>query len=313
MDPVPDGPEGLSSTEAAARLRRDGANRLAQSPRRGLWAMALGVAAQPMFLLLLATAVVHALVGSLSDAAVLMVSVLAVGAISLVQEYRTERVLSALKELSSPRARVVRDGQVQSVPSQALVLGDRLLVGEGDRMACDATLLVANGLLVDESLLTGESTAVLKAATQALHAGTLVVSGDAVARVSATGAGTALGRIGGTPAAIDRRPSRVQAELKRVVARVALFAVLASVAAALLYAARQGSWVQGLLVGVAAGLALVSPWLPQLGLPLHPALQSAGAALGLAAATAAGWLWHQHRTAAAATRPVQRTNLQGTP
>ena len=249
--------QGLSSAEAAARLRRDGPNRPAQRSRRGLRTIALGVVAQPMFLLLLATALVYALVGNSADAAVLLVSVVAVGAISLVQEYRTERVLDSLKALSSPRARVVRDGQVLRVPSQDLVVGDRLLVSEGDRMACDATLHAPQGLLVDESLLSGESAPVLKSASQVLHAGTLVVSGDGVASVAATGAATALGRIGGALARIERRPSRVQAELKRIVARVAVFAVVASAAAAVLYAARQGSWVEGLLAGLTLAMAII--------------------------------------------------------
>ncbi len=263
MQPAPEtapetAPEsGLSSAEAAARLRRDGPNRLAQAPRRGVLAILLGVLKQPMFLLLLATAAVYGLVGSIADAMVLLVSVFAVGGITLLQEYRTERVLDALKELSSPRARVVRDGQVQRVPSQALVKGDRLLVGEGDRMACDAQLEVAHGLMVDESLLSGESAPVLKAVAQSLHAGTLVVGGEGVATVGAIGAATALGRIGSTLAAIERRPSRVQAELQRIVVRVALFAAAASVTAALLYAARQGSWLEGLLAGLTLAMAII--------------------------------------------------------
>lgn len=263
-------PQGLSNEEAAARLRRDGPNRLALQPSRGLLQIAGGVVVQPMFLLLLATAVVYALVGSIGDAAVLLLSVAAVGGISLVQEYRTERVLASLKELSSPRARVVRSGHVVHVPSQELVTGDRLLVAEGDRLACDALLLQANGLTLDESLLSGESAPVLKAAiapgqatseaaddVHRLHAGTLVVRGDGIAVVMATGAATALGRIGGALAGIERRPSRVQAELKRVVARVAVFAALASVAAALLYALRQGSWVEGLLAGLTLAMAII--------------------------------------------------------
>jgi P-type Ca2+ transporter type 2C len=256
--PLPEGDaRGLSSAEAAARLRRDGPNRLAQAPRRGLRAIAVGLATQPMFLLLLATAAVYGVVGSLADAAVLLASVAVVGGITLVQELRTERVLDTLKELSSPRARVVRDGQVQHIPSQALVRGDRLLVSEGDRMACDAVLEVAHGLMVDESLLSGESAPVFKSAAHPLHAGTLVVGGDGVATVGATGAGTALGRIGGALASIERRPSRVQAELKRVVVRVAVFAAAASAGAALLYAARQGSWLEGLLAGLTLAMAII--------------------------------------------------------
>ena len=266
MPDDPDHPHGLSDAEAAARLRRDGPNRLARTGRRGVAAIVIGVATQPMFLLLLATAAVYALVGSAGDALVLLVSVVAVGAISLVQEYRTERVLASLKDLSSPRSRVVRSGRVLRIASQDLVVGDRLLIAEGDRLACDAELVQSHGLLVDESMLTGESAPVLKsaapqqpssAAEHRVQAGTLVVQGDGVGIVCATGMRTALGQIGGTLAAIEPRPSRAHAELKRVVARVAVLAVLTSLAAALLYAARQGSWIEGLLAGLTLAMAII--------------------------------------------------------
>ncbi len=219
-----DDANGLRSAEAARRLQTDGPNLLAQGSQRGLRAMATGVAAQPMLLLQLVRALVYALVGSVAGAALLLVSVLAVGGISLVQDYRTERVLDSLQQLSSPRACLVRDGTgdqqpsqaglgraclvrdgtVQWVASQALVTGHHLRIAEGDRLACDATLLGANGLRVDESLRSGESAPVLKSASQALHAGTPVVSGAGTATVCATGAATTLGRIGGGAGDVHR-------------------------------------------------------------------------------------------------------------
>jgi Ca2+-transporting ATPase len=252
-----DSSPGLSDEEAAARLARDGLNRIEPKGRRGIGRIAWGVVTQPMFLLLLAAASVYALVGSVGDALVLLVSVVGVAAISLVQEARTERALESLKELASPRARVVRGGHVRHIASRELVQGDRLLIAAGDRLACDADLEKAHGLLVDESMLTGESAPVLKAAQERVHAGTLVVQGDAVGIVCATGARTALGKIGGTLAQIESRPSRAQAELKRVVARVAVFAALGCIAAALLYAARSGSWVDGVLAGLTLAMAII--------------------------------------------------------
>ena len=269
IGPSPTSPQdsasGLAEDEAARRLAADGPNRLALPPSRELRAIALGVVRQPMFLLLLTTAAVYGLVGEAAEAAVMLVSVGVVAGISLFQEYRTERVLDSLRQLSSPRSRVVRGGEMRLIPSQELVKGDRLLVGEGDRMACDAVLLQSHGLLVDESLLTGESAPVLKhdrredapREEHRLHAGTLIVGGDGVATVDATGGRTTLGRIGSALASIEQRPSRVQAELQQVVARVALFAVLASAAAALLYALREASWVQGLIAGLTLAMAII--------------------------------------------------------
>ena len=143
----PEPAPGLSDEEAAARLKRDGSNRIAPKGRRGIGQIGIALLTQPMFLLLLATAGVYALVGSLGDALVLLASVVAVAAIAVVQDYRTARVLESLKELSSPRARVLRSGRLLHIASQDLVLGDRLLIAEGDRLACDAGLVEVAAVL----------------------------------------------------------------------------------------------------------------------------------------------------------------------
>jgi len=258
---------GLSDADARARLARDGPNRLPQAARRGLLRIALEALAQPMILLLLAATLVYALVGSGTDAIGLLVSVVLVAAIAVYQQQRTERVLDSLRELSSPRARVVREGRVQRIASQDLVRGDLLLLAEGDRLACDAELVRSASLLLDESMLTGESAPVLKQAradaaqpaaeAHQVRAGTLVVQGDGAAVVSATGAFTALGRIGSSLAQIAPRTSRLQAELKRIVRGVAIAAVLICLAAAVLYTAQRGSWIDGLLVGLTLAMSLI--------------------------------------------------------
>ncbi|MGJ7520516.1 cation-translocating P-type ATPase [Variovorax sp. LT1P1] len=266
LAPVADpGPGGWTDAQAAERLRLDGPNVLPAVGRRGLLRIAWGAFTQPMFLLLLVTAGVYALLGSLGDAALLLASVVLVGALSIYQEQRAERALQALKALSSPRCTVVRGGQLVRIASQDLVRGDRMLVGEGDRLAADARLLQAHGVEVDESQLTGESVPVAKreageggeGADTRLHAGSLVVQGDGVASVMATGAHTALGRIGGSLARIAVRPSRLQSELQRLVRRVAVLAFVTCIGAALVFALRDGSWTAGLLVGLTLAMSLI--------------------------------------------------------
>jgi Ca2+-transporting ATPase len=257
----PDDAGGLSEAEARARLARDGPNRLPAPRRRTVATATLAVLRQPMVLLLLACTALYAALGNAFDGAVLAVSVVVVAAISVSQELRTQRVLEALRDLSSPRSTVVRDGVVRRIPSLELVVGDRLVVQEGDRMACDAELLRAHGLRADESLLTGESLPVDKdsadAASRRLHAGTLVVQGDGIAVVCATGARTALGRIGGSLASIEPPASRLQAELQRLVRLVATAALVTCLFAATVFAWREGSWIAGLLVGLTLAMAIV--------------------------------------------------------
>ncbi len=258
---------GLSDAQARERLARDGPNRLLRGKPRTLRVIALAALSQPMFLLLLAAASVYALVGSAADALTLLGSVLVVALIAIYQDLRTERVLATLKELASPRSRVRREGRVLHVASHGLVRGDVLLVAEGDRLACDAQLLDAHALALDESLLSGESMPVRKQAPPTgdpshepqhmLFAGTLVVEGDGEAIVSATGAHTTLGRIGSTLAGLSTPPSRVQAELTQLVRRIAIAATLICLVAAAVYALRQGSWSEGVLVGLTLAMAIV--------------------------------------------------------
>lgn len=223
-----------------------------------------------MFMLLLATAALYALLGSLGDAGMLALSVAAVGGLSIYQEQRTERVLEALKDLSSPRCRVVRQGRVLRIASRELVRGDRLLVNEGDRLSADARVLEATGLQVDESLRTGESMPLGKCPEGAgqgqderagerglLFAGSLVVRGDGVAEVTGTGAIAALGAIHGSLTVLAPRTSRLQDELQLLVRRVAYLAALTCIAAAAVFGLREGSWSQGLLVGLTLAMSLI--------------------------------------------------------
>lgn len=248
-------------SEARSRLERDGPNRLPPAEHKSLFGMVTSVALQPMILLLLAATLLYALLGSVGDSVVLSLSILAVAGISVYQEVRTQRVMEALRDLASPRSTVVRDGVVHRISSHELVEGDRLIVHEGDRLACDATLLESHSMRVDESLLTGESMPVDKVAgdaqAAALHAGTLVVQGDGVATVTATGVRTALGRIGGSMTGLAPRNSRLHEELTRLVRAVAILALLTCLIAATVFAWRDGSWTAGLLVGLTLAMAIV--------------------------------------------------------
>ncbi|RZI94202.1 MAG: cation-translocating P-type ATPase, partial [Variovorax sp.] len=255
-------PAGLTDDEAAQRLRSEGENVLPSLSRKGLLRIAWNALTQPMFLLLLATAALYALLGNLGDAGMLALSVLLVGGLSIYQEQRTEHVLEALKDLSSPRCAVVREGRTLQIPSRELVRGDRLLVNEGDRLSADARLVEAVGLQVDESLRTGESMSLDKQAggqgeRGQLFAGSLVVRGDGVAEVTGTGAHTALGAIHDSIAQLAPRASRLQAELSRLVTRVAWLAALTCIVAATVFALREGSWTQGLLVGLTLAMSLI--------------------------------------------------------
>ena len=153
---------GLSDKDVRARLQRDGPNELPSAKPRSILVVGWEVVRQPMFLLLVGCGLVYLIFGELQEALVLLAFVLVVMGITLYQERKTERALDALRDLSSPRALVIRDGERKRIAGRDVVVDDLIVLGEGDRVAADAVILEATNLSADESLLTGESVPVGK-------------------------------------------------------------------------------------------------------------------------------------------------------
>ena len=167
MPASPDSPDlyfGLSATEAEVRLKAGGFNELPRGGRRTLLRIILEIVREPMLALLLAGALIYMLFGDLQDAVVLLVFATFSVLITVVQEFRTERVLEALRDLTSPRALVIRDGERKRIPGREVVEGDLVVLSEGDRVPADAVLVQSQDLHTDESMLTGESIPVRKVA-----------------------------------------------------------------------------------------------------------------------------------------------------
>ncbi len=253
---------GLDEAEARRRLASEGPNALPGSTGAGVLRLAWRAVTEPMFLLLIGAASVYLVLGDLGEALVLAASVVVVLAITIVQERRTERALEALRDLSSPRALVVRGGVERRIPGAEVVRGDLVLLREGDRVPADATLLDSHDLSVDESLLTGESVPVAKARGATAFSGTLVVRGLARAEVVATGARSELGRIGMSLRQVDSGRTALEIETARLVRVLAVFAVALCVLVALLYVATRGDLLGGALAGLTLAMALLPEEFP---------------------------------------------------
>lgn len=271
---------GLTDAEAVRRLASEGPNELASGTSRGFLIIALEVLREPMFLLLIAASSLYFAMGTLGDAVMLLASVLLVMVITIVQERRTEHALQALRDLSSPRALVVRSGRRLRIAGREVVRGDVLLIAEGDRIPADAILRRSLNMFVDESLLTGESVPVRKAASidiqqlqppggddlPSLFSGTLITSGQGMAEVVATGAHTELGRIGKALQTIEPEETSLQRETGRIVRVVATIALTACALVVLLYGLSRGGtwlvWREGLLAGIAMAMALLPEEFP---------------------------------------------------
>jgi Ca2+-transporting ATPase len=253
---------GLTQAEAAARLAAEGPNALPSAERRSLAALALGVLREPMFLLLIAATGIYLVLGDVREALVLGASLLVVVALTLAQERKAERALEALRDLSSPRALVVRDGERVRIAGREVVRGDLLILAEGDRVPADARVLRAAELAADESLLTGESLPVDKRAGDTVFSGTLLVRGHARAEATATGAGSELGRIGASLATLEAGKTSLESETARIVRVVASAALLLSAALALAYGAARGDWLSGVLAGLTLAMAILPEEFP---------------------------------------------------
>lgn len=271
MNVQPQSPAGLGTAEARRRLRSYGANVLPQDRPHSPLALLLDALREPMLALLAAAAMLYWLLGDAAEAAVLGGSVALVVANTVYQAGKTQKALAALRELSSPQARVLRDGRAIICDARELVPQDVILLGPGDRVPADAVLIDSAGLRVDESLLSGESVAAEKLAAETadaaaapsaarVFAGTLVVAGQALARVDATGAATCVGRIGAALRDIAPERTPMQREIDRA---VVLFAALGLAFCALVTFAYVGSGRGGWLDALLAGLTLAIANIPE--------------------------------------------------
>lgn len=270
---------GLSAEEAALKLESEGYNELPSSRKRHVLAIAYDVLKEPMLILLLAVGIVYMALGDRKQAIVLLAFVLVVIGITFYQERKTERALEALRDLSSPRANVIRDGEQMRIAGRDVVTDDILLLAEGDRVPADAVMLHCAHLSVDESLLTGESVPVSKAHCDPdaevdlvrpggdglpfVWSGTLVVSGRGVARVMATGTDTEMGKIGRALESIDPEDTKLQRETRRVVRNIALLGAVLCALVIVVYGLTRSSEPDHWLTGLLAGLTLAMAMLPE--------------------------------------------------
>ena len=263
-------PAGLTAEDAARRLASDGPNELPTEKPRNLVQEAWDVVRQPMIVLLLGAGLVNFLLAEPLDAVMLMVFVVVV--ISIYQQHKTERALAALRDLSSPRALVVRDGAQVRIAGRDVVRGDVVLPAEGDRVPADAVLVDCANFSVDESALTGESVPVRKVsiepgarssamgrpggdATPWVFSGTLVVKGHGVAVVKDVGVQTQLGKIGAALRTIEPENTPLQREIDRLVRIFATFGLAAATIVVIVYGLTRGHWLAGLNAGIATAMA----------------------------------------------------------
>jgi Ca2+-transporting ATPase len=269
---------GLTAAEALTVFEIEGPNELPQAVRRSVVRIFSEVVREPMLALLLAGGAIYLLLGDPIEALILLGFATFSIAVTVVQETRTEHVLEALRDLSAPRALVIRDGAHARIAGREVVRGDVLVLAQGDRVAADALLFAADDLQTDESLLTGESVPVGKCAAtvgqsyvqhrpggegQAIvYSGSLVTRGSGLARVIATGPNSEIGKIGKSLATLDTEPPRLRRETARIVRVCGFGGGIVAGLVVLLFGLLRGGWLDALLAGIAIGMSMLPEEFP---------------------------------------------------
>lgn len=268
---------GLSTEEAQELLKKHGYNELPSGKKRSIFKIIFEVLREPMILLLIACAVLYFFLGDFKEALMLVASVGVVSIITIVQENRTERTLEALRDLSSPRALVIRDGAQKRIAGREVVPGDLLVIKEGDRVAADAVLLWGLNVVTDESFLTGESVPVRKISSEKefaevsrpggddlpfIYSGSLLVEGQGIAKVLATGGKTEIGKIGKSLQKIEEERTFLQKEIKKIVGWFFVLAVISCLVVVLGYGLVRHNWLAGALSGIALAMSVLPEEFP---------------------------------------------------
>jgi P-type Ca2+ transporter type 2C len=267
---------GLSSAQVSQKLKTEGYNELPHTKKKSIIKIGFDVVREPMFILLVACGILYLILGDFQEAMMLLGFVFVIIGITVYQQGKTENALNALRDLSSPRALVIRDDARKRIPGREVVTGDILILAEGDRVPADGILLWGFNLSVDESILTGESVPVRKLpgneslAMQRpsgedkpyVYSGTIVVHGQGIAIAKAIGINTEIGKIGKSLQQVKEERTLIQQETGDIVKAVFVVALMLSALVIVVYGFTRHNWLSGFLSGITLAMAMLPEEFP---------------------------------------------------
>jgi P-type Ca2+ transporter type 2C len=271
-----DSMSGLSDRDVSIKLKEEGYNELPAAGKKSIFGIVFSVLKDPIFLLLVASGSLYFILGDATEGLVLLSFVFVIIGITVYQEEKTEKALDALQSLSSPRALVIREGRQKRIPGREVVVGDIVILSEGDRVPADILLLSSNNLLVDEALLTGESVPVRKMAwdgeEQSYHpggddlptvySGTLVIQGQAIGEVKKIGLNTEMGKIGAVLQKVEDDETRLKKEINQIVRNMAVIGLTLCFVVIIVYGFTRLDWIDGFLAGITLAMAILPEEFP---------------------------------------------------
>ncbi|AEY66184.1 cation-translocating P-type ATPase [Clostridium sp. BNL1100] len=269
---------GLTDNQATENQIKYGMNELNSEKKKNLFIRILGVFKEPMFLLLFCTAIIYFFLGEARDGVIMICFVTFMTGISFIQEWRTDKTLEALKELASPRIRVVRASRITSIESREITINDLMILEEGEKIPADARIIEMFDFGVDESSLTGESEIVWKKAygdsnennknsedfwrKDVCYAGTTVIQGSAIAKVFSIGKDTQYGKIGTDILGVPERPTPLEKQTRNLVKICALIGLCLFILVSVITLIHTGSIVDSILSGITLAMAMIPEEFP---------------------------------------------------
>ena len=256
---------GLSEPEIDLLRKQYGKNIFSSGKKRRMYRIMVDIFREPMLILLLIACSLYFVLGNTSEGIMMAVAIAIVTAISIYQESRSSRALQALQKFTAPKVTVIRSGSQQVVGNEDLVRGDIVLQDEGEKIAADAIILQSNDLSINESIITGESLPVEKNEADGhnlLYQGSIINTGKCIAKVTATGNDTVLGKIGKSIEGYDQAKTSLQLQLNRFVKRFAAFGLTGFVLIFLVNYIKYDQFTNSLLFALTLAMSAVPEEIP---------------------------------------------------
>src|SRR5690348_5802940 len=254
---------GLTDDEVARSRQQHGSNQLLSTEDRTFFHVVKDVALEPMFILLLAACAVYFFMHQYDEGFIMLVAIFIVAGISFFQDYRSRSAVQALKKISAPNAKVIRNGKQVSIATDDIVTGDILLLEEGESIAADGNIISANDFSVNEAVITGESFPVFKNEPDELvFRGTLAASGSAIVKVVAVGNKTEFGKIGLALKEIAPAKTPLQIQIHKFVRNMVWFGAIAFIIVFIINYYHSKSFLFGLLQGLTLAMSVLPEEIP---------------------------------------------------
>ena len=265
---------GLTTEEVRKLHEKYGKNELVPEKKVTIFTKVFGIFKEPMFLLLFCTANLYFILGEPRDGIIMLIFVSFISGINLFQEWRTDKTLQALKDLSSPRVKVIRNDNIENIESKELAVGDLMIIGEGEKISADGQIIEMYDLGVDESTLTGESEVVWKSLSLSeedekahwrknfCYAGTMVTQGSAVVKVTGVGQKTEYGKIGQDVVSVPERPTPLEKQTRHLVKVSAAIGLLMFVLVFFVTFQHSGNAIDSFLSGITLAMAMIPEEFP---------------------------------------------------